>query len=623
MLKGPPGAGKTATMSVLAQSMRFNILEWNNPGTSDPTSAIHSSASLQFDDFLGRGGKFQSLMVDRPEKTPTTPNSTKLSADYKVILLEEFPNTFVSSSNPLQSFRSSMLQQMATQPSINSQHPPIPVVVIISETSFSTTAYAGDNLTAHRLLGAEIMNHPKTTVIEFNPIAATYLTKALDLVIQKEARDSRRRRVPGPLVLSKLGEVGDVRSAIGCLEFLCIKADDKHDWGGTVASKGKKRSKATSVLTDMEKQSLQLVTNREATIGIFHAVGKIVYNKRDEAATSPPRCDAPVQPPAHFPQHVRMRVSEVPLEELANEIGADTQTFVAGLHENYVLSCFGDGFTDALNGCMEALSDSDFLIPKSGSFGGSGISRTTFEGLATDSLRQEQISFEVAVRGLLFSLPYPVKRQAYPSGISGRNGSRGDAYKMFYPVSMRLAKQMEETEGVLEQWTQWYWDTALQSKASTRTTTGSQQRGDDVASWGQRSMSASTFMGRDRGHEDAFVRTSCRRDELVQNILPYAAMIKHDKGDQRIFEKLDRAIRFHGSLATGDEPAEEATGDQDDLLAIDSYRATPKVTISKSVLPQQASSDPRTPTVGHVETGAAVEDAVRHLYLSDDDIEDD
>ena len=32
----------------------------------------------------------------------------------------------------------------------------------------------------------------------------------------------------------------------------------------------------------MEEESLEMVTRREASLGIFHAVGKVVYNKRDE-----------------------------------------------------------------------------------------------------------------------------------------------------------------------------------------------------------------------------------------------------------------------------------------------------------------------------------------------------
>ena len=121
-------------------------------------------------------------------------------------------------------------------------------------------------------------------VIEFNAIAPTLLAKGLELIVQKESRKSGRRKTPGPLVLKRLGEIGDVRSAIGSLEFLCLRGDVDGDWGAKVTfSKAKKGSKETS-LTKMEEDSLELITRREATLGIFHAVGKVVYNKREDVS---------------------------------------------------------------------------------------------------------------------------------------------------------------------------------------------------------------------------------------------------------------------------------------------------------------------------------------------------
>ena len=68
------------------------------------------------------------------------------------------------------------------------------------------------------------------------------LVLKLELVIQKEARVSGRRRIPGPQVLKRLGEMGDIRNAVASLEFLCVKGDDEADWGAKVAFTKPKRA---------------------------------------------------------------------------------------------------------------------------------------------------------------------------------------------------------------------------------------------------------------------------------------------------------------------------------------------------------------------------------------------
>lgn len=75
-------------------------------------------------------------------------------------------------------------------------------------------------------------------------------------------------------------------------------------------------------------------------------MGKVVYNKRDDfkPQAQGPDTDALPQPPDHMPDHIRPRISQVSVDQLIDETGTDTSTFVAALHENYVLSCEGSHF---------------------------------------------------------------------------------------------------------------------------------------------------------------------------------------------------------------------------------------------------------------------------------------
>lgn len=610
--------GKTATIFMLARAMDLDVLEWKNPTLSELSSDSYIPASTQFEDFLGRGGTFASLAVAGDDSTNAvvglpSPENVAAEPRKKLILIEEFPNISMSSSTSVQLFRASVLRYLAISqihangvlPSINiSGDLTMPLVMVVTESQVNSATSVGDSFTAHRLLGVDLLSHPGTDMIEFNPIAPTYITKALNLVIQKEVRDSGRRKVPGPAVLSRLSEAGDVRSAIGSLEFLCLKGQDSEDWGGRVAAKGRKGAKNAATLTRMEEESLELVAQREASLGLFHAVGKVVYNKRGGPGDGKPPPDPPPQPPHHLPQHVRLKPSDVSVDGLADETGTDTQTFVAALHENYVLSCAGNDFTDTQDACIEFLSDTDVLMSERG--GGRLKGNGAFQGAGTDSARQDEIAFHVAVRGLLFGLPCPVKRGGLPAGLAGRNG-KGDAYKMFYPASMRLGRQMLEVGEMIDRWTRRRRGGTV-STAAFRGGMGDGTPGDGVASWAQRT---SLLHGIDGGADTHEMTMTPSKDAMVLETLPYTAMIERHRPDSLLVEELDRITNVTETSfpATEESPDEIETEPPPTKRAPTRTVRHPKPVILEAVTAPSSSA-------------TAVKQAVDHLYLSDDDIED-
>ncbi|KAL8768682.1 MAG: hypothetical protein Q9209_005100 [Squamulea sp. 1 TL-2023] len=631
ILRGASGVGKTATVSALSKAMGFDLLEWANPTVSEFTSDSYISTSALFEEFLRRSGKFISLDVTGSESTiaPTSTPSTQLTDSEgrrKVILVEEFPNMFMSSTNAIQSLRSSILRYLSTSPippsisytTSSPKDPPIPLILILTENQTTSTTSLTDTLTAHRLLGPSILNHPFIDIIEFNPIAPTFITKALNLIIQKEARHSGRRRVLSPSVLKRLSEFGDVRSAIGSLEFLCVKGQNgENESSGRVAAKGKKGAQTAKPLTATEDDSLELVTQREASLGLFHAVGKVVYNKRDGIGSEnkPPR-NPPTQPPDHLPQHARLKGPDVAVDDLIDEKGTDTVTFVAALHENYLLSCQGETFLDTLNACVEFLSDSDTLISGRGgmkSRGGNGYGNGTFQGVGTDSIRQDEIAFHVAVRGLLFGLPYPVKRNGVPFSSSGtavgRMKGKGDAFKMFYPSSMRLGRRMQEVEEGVERCMM-----AIRNPlASSEGGSEDGVRADEVASWGRRTMN----IGRGEDDEvDTLGVGACgmpAKDDMVRDLLPYLAMIERQRTGSRLLEDVDAITKLTGKVV-------QIGGEEEEVDELDTM---PLIDRKTGGHPSSKPSRRFKVNASFAEGSAmAVEQAVGKLYLSDDDIED-
>ena len=616
---------------MLAKAMGVDISEWKNPVGSEFSSEAYISMSAHLEDFLNRSGKFNQLaFADRNANASAMPSRTvdPLSKPSRetIILMEEFPNVFLTNSISLRSFRSSILRYLTFNTPSMCNYPSItPMVMIITETRLSTTTAASESFTAHRLLGPELLSHPCVSTIEFNPIASTYLTKALDLVVQKEARHSGRRRVPGLAVLKKLGEVGDIRNAIGSLEFLCLRGNDGDNWGGRVASRNKKGANNPSILTKLERDSLDIVIQRECTVGLFHAVGKVVYNKRDDFAGGDAVREPPTQPPSHLSAHGRPRVAQVSADQLMDETGTDIETFVAALHENFVWSCSGTSFTNNLDGCMEALSDSDVLgSSRGGRFGASGDheNRSCSRGAPSDALKQDEICYQVAVRGLLFALPDPVQRRMHPTSKGGVG--KIDTHRMFYPTSARLSRHMEDIDSLVAQWT----DRLRAGGVTVGKTRGRHSRqSTQLPSTQEVQLSKANAEDGSRPDEDApevfRMHLGSTRKELILERLPYVTKIEQHIGGSTLLHELEEITAFHATTPPDKEVSED--GDlREGAPANDWVIDGPAE--GNHFLPSQGRSLQQGFGQANNAAGTIVlpaEAELGQLYLSDDDIEDD
>lgn len=654
ILKGPAGSGKTTTLSLLSQAMGLQLVSWRNPDVSEV--GANNSTAVQFDEFLNRGGQFGSLAF---EHDSAVRNLSKGDQGHRVLVVEEFPASITRFSSTSQSFRSVILQFLArnktASPAIlggqqNGNENAPPVVIIISETLLSSSTALADSFTAHRLLGPQILNHPFATVMDFNPVATTFLTKALDLVMKKEARDSRRRRIPGPAVVQTLAEMGDVRSAVNSLEFLCLRGGDGSEWSGTVAALPKRTSKDkdTATLTEMERNSLQMVSQRETTLDMFHAAGRIVYNKREDPRVLDTRAEPPPKPPDHLMHLYTPKASQVDIEVLLNETGTDIQTFISTLHENYVLSCNGDRFEESFAGCSEILSTSDVLNPDSrpsrraNTNPNATMIQASLQAGSSDTLRQDEISFHVATRGLLFNLPYPVNRANLPSG------KKGDTFKMFYPASLRLWKPTEEMDSLIEMFVNGdgVGQDGSSAGAGHRLQAADVDVDGGVATWRTRTFMTSSSgpaikvepgATSDDGDDDGtpLPRPLHRsKAALTLEILPFMARIEsaRNNGETSTSDTLARITRFKpsGFLSLGtteDDALDEQEGDNANATTerTSSLAGSRLADVGRSTLTKQGQIHGAT-AAATAAVSALVQTAgvgVDKLYISDDDIEDE
>jgi cell cycle checkpoint protein len=620
ILKGPAGTGKTTTVKLLAKELGVSLLEWRNPVASDSDAGDAPTQAAQFDDFVGRAGRsatlslFGDVVNGSIQQSTPAPSGQSRDGD-QALLIEEFPSTFSRASNALHSFRSAILQFLASN--LPKHARAVPIVMIISETSVSSSTAAADSFTAHRLLGPELNSHPFVNMIEFNPVAPTILVKALELVVIKESRISGRRKTPGLPVLQRLAETGDIRSAVCSLEFLCLRGDEGDTWSSKVTFTKTKKPKAQS-LTQAEEQALKLISNRESSLGIFHSVGKVIYNKRVQSAVK----QEPL--PEWCSQHHRLSIPETDPDELYNDLGTDVTTFLAALHENYALSCCcasAEQSLDCMEHCLEHLSDADLLSLDHFSYGARASS-----GSATDNLRQDELCFQVSVRGLLFSLPNPVHRGSLP-------GSRpGDSHKMLYPASLRLWRKQEETADRLKFVSDQMCATGGKLEIASRNA-GISDAHHGVENWRNNAFgSAQSTAIEDKHKADTEIRVIAdQKIELLLDRLPYMSRILQSRElaphSRSLLSTINLITHPSGSalqplLET--LPDDEAPNETDGIAAPRITTAGTGSRFSSSIQSSLAKGSglASTRTQNAAQTDVA-EMSIKNLVLEDDDIVDD
>ncbi|XP_064259272.1 cell cycle checkpoint protein RAD17 isoform X1 [Passer domesticus] len=351
LLTGPPGCGKTATLQILARDLGLQVQEWTNPLSLDFTkeelrnmfghdSNFHTFPSQAqaalFQDFLLRANKYNKLQM----------LGESSENDKKLILVEDIPNQFYRDPGSLHEILRSFVRRSRC-----------PLVFIISDN------FSGDS-NQRSLFPAEIVEELCICNISFKPVAPTNMMKVLNRIAAAEACVNRENCTLDRSSLELLcrGCSGDIRSAINSLQFSSTKGCslEKEFWSkkkkksSTVkceeagVSKVRKKSKCDT----SEDQEIQAIGGKDASIFLFHALGKIIYCKREAV----PEAECP-QLPAHLCRHRRDALLIQP-EEIVEKSHMSGSMFNLYLHQNYV-DFFPD--IDDVVRASEYLSTADVL----------------------------------------------------------------------------------------------------------------------------------------------------------------------------------------------------------------------------------------------------------------------
>lgn len=441
-LTGPAGAGKSATIRALATDLDYDILEWHNDTPTFDSSAPFTPGSSfieRFTDFLQKAAKFPTLDLQSSSSSDLTLDSPLVKPN-RLILIEDLPNLqHLPTKQLFQAALEQYIQQSSQLCSRGWANVPIVLVVTESTPREDEDRWVGDSggngwreriastMDTRSALGEGVRKNPSYAEIRFNPVAPTIVIKALKRAMEQSGSKGGLKVWTELLQAVAQDSNGDLRAAVNCLQF--VGADMARFQAS--GRKGKERERAM-------RKMLPLVSGRESSLVLFHALGRVLYNKREGDPGEEPRTttapdvddddsdqedddhtqlrrrleaamqsivrpfssssDSVSQLPDHM-AHLDRRPSKVAVDQLWADLPVDSSVFQLYLHQNFPQFC---GEVEQCEEVLDCFSAADALTPQQDQYRYSSL-------LA-------YYSFLMTVRGTLMHLPSPVERKGQKMG---------------------------------------------------------------------------------------------------------------------------------------------------------------------------------------------------------------
>ncbi|XP_044758725.1 cell cycle checkpoint protein RAD17 [Coccinella septempunctata] len=294
LLSGPTGSGKTATLNVLCKSMGISISEWINPVDQDFELLRGPNQANKFLEFLTTESNYTSLF--------------DISSSKRIVLVEDFPNIFIKQHEEF--------ANILDECHYKSKHP---IVFICTEVANNRV-----NL-VYNLFPQEILVKYGIAHISFNACAPTLLKTALRRAHDIVQKNKDLFQTPSSKLVDAIlsSSMGDIRCAISQYYFASLLGSKEMPTEKNITIKTGMKRKRT------EKSSSIKIMAKDETLGLFHALGRVLNPKRTDNGKL--NCD---------------------FDSLITELQSQPENTVSFLFTNYI-KYFGD-----LRECQEA---SEFL----------------------------------------------------------------------------------------------------------------------------------------------------------------------------------------------------------------------------------------------------------------------
>jgi cell cycle checkpoint protein len=364
VLSGPAGAGKSTAAQLLAAAAGFSVVHWTPPvptlwaehrhaGAGEYVSKVRRTVAAQlprscpcvdarthtlapqmdaFEAWLSRARLLAPLALAPPPPRrggpemppPAAPGdvahggaaaAAPLAPPLKLLLLEDLPLSFGGGEGA----RARLLAALTSLAAASR----FPAIVCLSDATGAEAAPGGGDRALSARDAIACLEEAGAAHIPFNAATKAEVAKALLRVAAAE-------RVPLPqAAAAAIAEAarGDVRAAIGALQLRC--AGGGGGGGGADAAGSKKRRKgaaggaggggAGGAGGAAPAKADAAAWARDDTLSLFHALGKLLYNKRLPETPAAPAAPAAAPPGRPAPLALAPRFRRAPPEVTAPE----------------------------------------------------------------------------------------------------------------------------------------------------------------------------------------------------------------------------------------------------------------------------------------------------------------
>ncbi|KAK9814703.1 hypothetical protein WJX72_010168 [[Myrmecia] bisecta] len=453
---GPTGCGKSTCIRVLAAELGYELTEWQPPVPTlwaehqyQAASGVRYVSKLHaFEEFVSRS-KLSSLSLLRstaaaqPAAEPASQHSQHSQpalrpAPKKIILVDDLPHA----GDAEQRHRlADALGELANTARC-------PVIICVTEAASRSQGERGAGAAASSSQGLHkelmgVLDAAGAAHISFNPFTTPNISKALTRIAAEEGYSLASADVAG--MADSAG--GDLHNAVATLQLVCTGKAGRPAAPGNAAKKGKGRGRKTKA-AEPESTLQSSGVARDQSLTIFHALGKVLYNKREDpdaataadatAATKSKKAKtgAPARAASQPAAAVRAEGEQDVLARLRGDACETSSACVSVVSERFrrqPLPC--DPEAVLTQSGLDASSASSFLhenmleflqdcaiedaAAECGYLSDAGVLMSSFHSGATDwedgntaaASMSDAMAGSVVVRGLLFSNTHPAVRR--------------------------------------------------------------------------------------------------------------------------------------------------------------------------------------------------------------------
>eukprot|EP00884_Botryococcus_braunii_P009114 jgi/Botrbrau1/18203/Bobra.53_1s0062.1 len=462
VVTGPAGSGKSATVKALAAELHFDVVEWHPPA---PTSwsehqyhvgmgGQYMSKLDEFEAFVSRS-KFVSLSLapsspleqargpprashgaSGPHAQPVQPEQATGGPGWvlqtppkdggaapaaprpKLVVVDDIPYAIGDSRKRLEH----ALEDLAASSRC-------PVVVLLTSNGDSPQGPQSNSSMASSRDVAAVLSHCSSTTISFNPITAPNIAEGV--VPHSRSRGSCGRpstdQGGGRTVGGRPPERHRDSAMDGHWSRLQAKAR-RPEWQrqGQEGREGTWEG-APPTEADLAAASQRAsVTARDVTLGLFHVLGKVLYNKKvgggshgrsagkpargqhagPVPSTTPRQTDLSLQISQVSPRFQRPRMKSDP-EDILMHSNLGAATSMAFLHENMLQFMMS---IDEVADSLDYLRTADCMLGG----GRRGMSQEALEDDMPGRNLTESLAALISMRGLMFANTQPAPRSFTP-----------------------------------------------------------------------------------------------------------------------------------------------------------------------------------------------------------------